>query len=95
LADVPLQHLLIKVLRRPLESAHCPAIRFAVLTRIEIPLVLLEHVSILEEEDARGSGADEQRRGSDDDGGKSDPIPAAVVCLLLAGIATIGTLEET
>ena len=51
---------------------------------------------ILEEEDARDSGADERRRESDDDRWEVRPDPVAVVCLLLAVIAiTIGTLEET
>jgi hypothetical protein len=52
--------------------------------------------SILEEEDARDSGADERRRESDNDRWEVRSDPVAVVCLLLAVIAiTIGTLEET
>jgi hypothetical protein len=41
-------------------------------------------LSILEEEDARDSGADERRRESDEDGWEVRPDPVAVVCLLLA-----------
>ena len=53
-------------------------------------------LSILEEEDARDSGADERRRESDDDRWEVRPDPVAVVCLLLAVIViTVGTLEET
>jgi len=36
LADVPLQHLLIKVLRRPFESADFPAISFGKLLDVGV-----------------------------------------------------------